>query len=173
MIRRSLLTGLIVTIASIASPADDTLDQLKEYLTERELSVHIKVKLLDSNEVMVWTAESTRVTVTGRAINVKLDNGNDVFIDAFINPFGDIDENLVLVVYGEAWIASNTTDGKKEGIKYKSFMQSLPVEPGESIVFFPLGYAVDADTNFYTIQLEIQLYPREDAEEGDTPPQEQ
>ncbi len=163
MIRRSVLTGLIISVVSIALQADDTLEQLKEYLSERELSVHILVKLLDSNEVIVWDAESTRVTVTGRAINVKLDNGSDLFIDAYINPFGDIEENLVLVVYGEAWIA----DGTDEEIKYQSFLKSLPVEPGESIVFFPLGYAVDPETNFYTIQLEIELQPRKYATEGD------
>jgi hypothetical protein len=47
----------------------------------------------------------------------------------------------------------------EEGVKYYSTMKSLPVESGESVLFFPLGRAMDQQQNIYSIELEITVVP--------------
>ena len=152
-----LLVSGSYTFAQEADPLDDILD----YLRGKTFSVHMTIRLLDGNESIVWDVEHTDVTVAGRALNVRL-VGEDIIIDAFITPFGSVDTNLMLVAYGQLWF----TDGPDEGLRYESFMKSLPVEAGERIIFFPLGVAVDADTNIYTIELEIQLVPLLDGQQN-------
>ncbi len=163
--RRSLLAGcavlLLAPAAAVVAQEDDPLDDILDYLADKALSVHIVIRLLDGNEVIVWDVEYTDVTVIGRALNVRL-VGEDIVIDAFLTPFGSIETNLILVAYGQLWF----TDSPEEGVRYESFLKSLPVEPGERIIFFPLGVAVDSDTNIYTIQLEIQLLPYKDESRG-------
>lgn len=127
-----------------------------EYLEGKAFTVHIVIRLLDSDEELVWDVEHTEVTVSGRALNVRL-VGDDIVIDAFLAPFGSIESDLMIVAYGQLWF----TDGPERGVRYESFMKSLPVELGERVILLPLGgVAVDSETNtYYTIQLEIQLLP--------------
>ena len=155
-----LLLSLVPGMLALAQE-EDPLDDILEYLRGKTFSVHIVIRLLDGNEVIVWDVEHSDVTVAGRALNVRL-VGEDIVIDAFITPFGSVDTNLMLVAYGQLWV----TDGPDEGLRYESFMKSLPVESGERIIFFPLGVAVDNNTNIYTIELEIQLIPLIDGQQN-------
>ncbi len=154
MKKRLIAVALIVLTAAAAS--GDDLEDILKYLSGKVMSVQIKLRLLDKDKEITWDAESTHITVVGRAINIRL-VGPSIVIDSYITPFGDIEENLVLVANGEIWFAS-----EDEGTRYETFIKSLPVKPGESIIFFPLGVAVDSDTNIYTIQLEINLLPYEE-----------
>ena len=160
--RKRIRIGFLLWI--LVSPAvfsQDTLSQILEYLTNTALSVHISVRLLGENKEIEWDAESTFVTVSGRAVKVFL-VGEDILINAYITPFGDIREKLLLVAYGELVLVGES----EETIKYETFLKSLPVDPGESVIFFPLGIAVDSETNIYTIELEIQLLPYRESEQG-------
>ena len=150
--KKGVAAILLFLLLAFAVSGDD-LEDILRFLSDKVMSVQIKLRLLDQDEEITWDAESTRITVVGRAINIRL-VGPSVVIDSYITPFGDIDENLVLVANGEIWFASEAED---EGTRYESFIKSLPVVRGESIIFFPLGVAVDSDTNIYTIQLEIKL----------------
>jgi len=153
---KKLLVVLMLILFIISSAWADDLEDIVKYLSGKVMSVQIKLSLLDKDEEITWDAESTHMTVVGRAINIRL-VGPGIVIDSYITPFGDLEENLVLVANGEIWFAS-----ADEGTRYETFIKSLPVETGESIIFFPLGVAVDSDTNIYTIQLEISLQPYEE-----------
>jgi hypothetical protein len=153
-LKRAALVALLALGRLMTAGADD-LDQLLEFIDDKALSVQIKLHLLDQDAEITWDAESTHVTVVGRAVNVRL-VASDVIIDSYITPFGDFEGNLMLVANGEIWY---TNPGPSEGIRYESFIKSLPVEPGEKVIFFPLGVAVDSDANIYTIQLEIEIEP--------------
>ena len=156
MIRRfvpRLLLTLLVTLTGSAQEIDP-LDEIMDYLRDKSFTVRIAIRLLDGDELIVWNVEHTEVTVAGRALNVRL-VGDDIVIDAFIAPFGSVETNFMLVAYGQLWV----TNGPEEGVRYESFMKSLPVESGERVIFFPLGVAVDSETNIFTIELEIQLLP--------------
>lgn len=136
----------------------DDVDQLFDFLSGKVLSVSIELKLLDGNREISWDAESSHITVVGRSVNVRL-VAEELIIDAYITPFGSVDSNLVLVANGEIWFSEKESDN---GIRYESFIKSLPVKKDEKVIFFPLGVAVDSDTNIYTLQMEISIQPYEE-----------
>ena len=165
MIRRLGISALVafLTVSKISAQDFDPLDEILEYFEDKAITVHIVIRLLDNRKVLVWDAEYTEATVAGRALKVRL-VGEDVVIEAYVLPFGSIESDLKIVAYGQLWFS----EGPDEGIQYESFMKSLPVEPGERVILLPLGgYAVDSETEtYYTIQLEIQLFPYSDSEDS-------
>ena len=144
---------LLIILLTSELYADD-LDEILKYLSDKVLSVHITARLLDEDQIIVWDAESSHITNMGKAINIRL-VGSGVIIDSYITPFGNLDETLVLVANGEMWFS----DQRQEGLRYESFIKSMPVKAGEKVIFFPLGVAVDSQTNIYTVQLEIEILP--------------
>jgi hypothetical protein len=147
--------ALLLALVSLSVVVADDVEDMLEFISDKALSVQIRLRLLDKDKEITWDAESAHITVVGRAVNIRL-VASDVIIDSYITPFGDLGENLVLVANGEIWY---TNPGVEKGIRYESFIKSLPVKTGEKVIFFPLGVAVDSDTNIYTIQLEIDIRP--------------
>ena len=145
---------LLALLFCFKTTADDVADLL-EFISDSVLSVHIELKLLDSNQQITWDAQSKYATVVGRSVNVRL-VAEKLIIDAYITPFGGSGKKLVLVANGEIWFSDQETGDR---IRYESFIKSLPVEPDEKIIFFPLGVAVDSEANIYTIQIEIKVKP--------------
>jgi len=151
---KKTLALLLGAVISFYAAADDV-DELLRFISDKVLSVRIKLSLLDKNREITWDAESTHITVVGRSVNLRL-VASEMIIDAYITPFGSIDENLVLVANGEIWLSG---EEEGNGIRYESFIKSLPIEADEKAIFFPLGIAVDSETNIYTLQMEISLQP--------------
>ncbi len=141
----------------IRATADDV-EKLLDFISDKDLSVHIELSLLDKDHEISWDAESTHITVIGRSVNLRL-VASELVIDAYITPFGELGKNLVLVANGEIWFSD---PGNGNGIRYETFIKSLPIDSGEKVIFFPLGVAVDSDTNIYTIQVEISVQPHKE-----------
>ena len=158
MKRLSVLLALITLVSLNAFCEDEiTIEDIVKFLEDKALSVHMSARLIDQDEESVWDATSKSITIAGRAIKVWF-VGKSFFINAYITPFGNIEDKLLLVAYGELWMSGRNG----VGLKYESFLKSLPVDPGERAIFFPLGVAVDAQENIYTIELEIQILPFRD-----------
>ena len=155
--KKTAITLLLAPFLLFPVSGDDV-DKLLEFISDKSLSVHIELSLLDQDHEISWDAESTHITVVGRSVNVRL-VASELVIDAYITPFGEMGKNLVLVANGEIWF-SDSEGGN--GIRYETFIKSLPVEAGEKVIFFPLGVAVDSDTNIYTIQVEISVQPHKE-----------
>lgn len=159
----SLLLAFVTLVSLNAFCEDDiSIEDIIKFLEDKALSVHMSARLIDQDEETVWDATSKSITIAGRAIKVWF-VGKSFFINAYITPFGNIEEELLLVAYGELWMSGR--DGV--GIKYESFLKSLPIDPGERAIFFPLGVAVDAQENIYTIELEIQVLPLSEDDSSD------
>jgi hypothetical protein len=153
-------TAAVLLLAStilFQATADDV-EELLEFISDKDLSVHIELSLLDKDHEISWDAESTHITVVGRSVNLRL-VADELVIDAYITPFGELGKNLVLVANGEIWF-SDIESGN--GIRYETFIKSLPIDAGEKVIFFPLGVAVDSETNIYTIQVEISVQPHKE-----------
>jgi len=153
-LKKAALVLFLGLVFSFCCAADDV-DTLLRFISDKVLSVHIELSLLDSNQEISWDAQIRHVTVVGRSVNVRL-VGEEMVIDAYITPFGDFEENLVLVANGEIWFSDQES---KDSIRYESFIKSLPVKIDEKVVFFPLGVAVDSGTNIYTLRMEIIIQP--------------
>jgi hypothetical protein len=129
-------------------------DELLHYLRENALSVNIVARVNEPGAENIWRTESKKVTISGRAVQVRL-SGENLIIFADIIPYMNEDRTILLVAKGEVWAQSDSSSG----VKYYSTMKSLPVRAGESVIFFPLGRAMDQQQNIYTIELEISVIP--------------
>ncbi len=134
----------------------EELEHVLDYLQKEAVSVDITARITGEKGRNVWDTESRRLTVSGRSVTVSLD-GDNIRVVAHIIPFLNEDNSILLVAKGEVWIHSDS----QEDTKYYSTMKSLPVKAGESIMFFPVGVAVDVDKNVYTIEMEIRVSPYE------------
>lgn len=126
-------------------------DQLK-FLENRALVVNIVAQVISDGPDPIWKMETTTFTISGRAVKVKLEGGN-VFGFAYFTPYLQEDESILLLAQGEVWVSSMETDE----IKYYPTMKSLRIDPGEKILFFPLGLSENPIKQNYRIELEIQV----------------
>jgi hypothetical protein len=143
--------------------ADGNPDPLS-YLKDDALAVNVVARVMDSGHVTVWNMKSTKITISGRAVQVRL-QGDNVLVLAHLIPYLNEDNSILLVALGQVWMP--TEDNK--GYRYYSTMKSLPITPGEKVFFFPFGMAVDQKANVYTVELEIQVVPYAELKHDETP----
>jgi len=146
------------------------IDEALELLQDKALSVYITARITQDGEETVWDMNLSRVTISGRAVTVRLDGSNVVVVARF-TPYKERDNSILLVAQGETWVTASGEDNTR----YRTSFKSLPVELGESVVFFPLGtneVNMDFDSPEYgsfNIELEVRIvpYPGESAENDD------
>jgi hypothetical protein len=78
--------------------------------------------------------------------------GANVVVAVQFTPYFRSNGNNVLVAQGQIWI--NVPD---KGMSYQTTMQTIPMEFGELIYFFPLGSMESPDHS--TIEIELVLHP--------------
>lgn len=132
-----------------------SLEDPLEYIQDKAVTVYITTRVVGNDRTDIWKAESERLTVSGKSVNVTL-NGEDLKVQAHIIPFVHDDGSILLVAKGEVW---ESHGDKSEDKKYYTTVRSLPVQPGESVIFFPVGLAVDSEEQIYSIELEIKVKP--------------
>ena len=124
-----------------------------KYIEDKQFSINLTTRILGEKNETIWHMESSKVTISGEAVKIKL-SGDNLVIIANITPYLNPDKTIFLVAKGEIFL-SDSTDS--EDVKYYTTLKSLPVEYGEKVVFFPLGMAYDSNSNFYSIEMEIQV----------------
>lgn len=149
---------IIVTLLTICFNLQADAGGIDKYIEGKKLSVNLNTRILGSENETVWHMESSKVTISGEAVKVKLKGENLVLI-ADITPYLNPDNTIFLVAKGEIFL-SDSADS--EEVKYYTTLQSLPVEDGEKVVFFPLGMAYDSNSNFYSMEMEIQVLSVDD-----------
>ncbi|MDR3199819.1 MAG: hypothetical protein LBT68_00040 [Spirochaetales bacterium] len=131
----------------------------EEFFSELEqvLNMNIAARISEAGEDALWNVESSKCTVSGRSVSVKL-MGKNIIVLADFTPYVDEDDSIVLVARGQVWISSPTD----EPLQYLSTLKSIPVRMGERVLFFPLGVKSlgAASDHTYNIELEIQVVPR-------------
>lgn len=127
--------------------------EFDKFIEGKKLSVNMNTRILGTENETVWHMESSNITISGEAVKVKLKGENLVLI-ANITPYLNPDNTIFLVAKGEIFL-SDSADS--EEVKYYTTLQSLPVENGEKVIFFPLGMAYDSNSNFYSMEMEIQV----------------
>ena len=98
----------------------------------------------------------SKLTVPGHAVAVRLE-GSNVQIRANLTPYILENGRLVLVAQGEVWFSEPSA---QDAVQYLSSIESLPIELGEKIFFYPLGLPDPMKgTNHFNLALEIQIVP--------------
>jgi len=81
-----------------------------------------------------WQASSVKYTVPGTPVPFKF-IGENVVIRVQVTPFSAGEgRSLVLIAQGQVWVKP-----PEGGLSYHTTIESLAVEFGETVLFFPLG----------------------------------
>jgi len=164
--KRNIVVPLLLAlaVAQTQAQAQDTEIDPKEALTQllsKALTITISARVLPpetQEDAPVWNAESTKLTIPGRAIKVRLD-GDNVRIYLICTPYIQDNGEVLLLAQGQVWLSEPTDN---EATYYSTFY-SIPVSFGEKVLFFPLGLggAETQQKDFFNIELEIKIVPYE------------
>jgi hypothetical protein len=166
--RLTFLRGLLLIAAGATLSAQESpsLEELLPGLKERAIIMDIVARIVEQDQEVVWDTENSRVTIPGRPVGLKLVGANIVVAVQF-TPYFRRNGNNILVAQGQIWI-----DVPNQGISYYTTIQTIPLEFGEQIYFFPLGQTKPRDEMSH-IEIQIVLYPYSEqdspAEEGTNP----
>jgi hypothetical protein len=167
MIRgRTMVVPLLLALAMTQAQAQaqeteiDPKEALQQLLA-KALSITISARVLPPDaqvETPVWNAESTKLTIPGRPIRVRLE-GENVRIFLVCTPYLQEDGEVLLLAQGQVWLTEPTD---KEARYYSTFY-SIPVSYGEKVLYFPLGLpgSEQAEKPSFNIELEIKIVPYE------------
>jgi hypothetical protein len=152
---KRVLLFISILFSLILSPASsEDIEDLLRLVQENAFKININARVIENNSVSVWNMEVSRLTISGKTVNVKLTD-DDIIVIAHITPYVENDETITLVAQGQVYLAN--PDSKN--VQYMSTVKSLPVSLGERVMFYPLGYSVDEPVNKFIIELEIQVLP--------------
>ncbi len=148
------------------APDTDPKEALQELLS-KALTVTVSARILPPDtqdtqdaqaETPLWNAESTKLTIPGRSIKVRLD-GDNVRIYLICTPYLQDNGEVLLLAQGQVWF----TEPQDNENRYFSTFYSIPVSFGEKVLFFPLGVSStdQAAERHFNIELEIKIVPYE------------
>ena len=155
--------GLLLLLSATAGYGVE-LDDILQALLDQALTVNITARVTQNGQETIQSYELTRVTISGRAVRLRLEGGNITVIAEF-TPYED--ENGILLV-AEGQILLRTPDD--EEVQYVTSMRSVPLAAGERVVFYPLGKSTfDMDlkneqSGRLNIELEVEVFPYEAAQ---------
>jgi hypothetical protein len=137
---------------SALAAQETSLEQLPG-LRERALIMRVVSRIVEQNQQVVWNSENTSITMPGRPVGLKL-VGSDLVVAVqftpFLSPGGG---RHTLVAQGQIWI-----NVPGEGMSFQATMQTIPLEFGELVYFFPLGSVRSQDEAQIEIQLVLEPY---------------
>jgi hypothetical protein len=123
----------------------------------RALVMDIESQVLDEKKVVIWNETYNKTAIPGSPVNIKLVGSNVIVVvqfTHFVNRRGN-----VLVAQGQIWI--NDPD---KGMSYYTSIQTIPMEFGEPIYFYPLGDSRDVEDSY--IQIILTVKPNTAADNG-------
>jgi hypothetical protein len=157
---RKIILILILCLGLCLHAFAEDVDDLLRLLEQNIYDVHIKARVVDQGNVSVWNMDISKLTISGKTVNVKL-NGNNIVVYANITPYKEDNDSILLVAQGQVWIKSKESNE----VTYSSTIKSMPITTGEKVLFYPLGVTSSDDPNFFIIELEIQVLPYHERED--------
>jgi len=164
-----VVVPLLLALALVHAPAQSQApgadanggsdDPSLQQLLSKFLILSISARILppdQQDDTPIWNAESSRLTLPGRAIKLRLD-GDNVHIYLICTPYMQDDGMVLLLAQGQVWFMQPSDNENT----YFSTYYAIPVSFGESVLFLPLGLS-DAEAqqrNFFNIEVEIKIQP--------------
>ena len=153
------LLGFLFTMnRSLVSADSLSLEEVLPGLRDRAIVMDIATRIVEQNRQVVWNSEDSRVTISGRPVGIKLVGANIVVAVQF-TPYLRSRGNNILVAQGQVWV-----EVPNQGMSYHTSIQTIPVEFGEMIYFFPLGSSDSHEDAQIEIQLMLSPYNSETSE---------
>jgi hypothetical protein len=164
----SVLTLSLAQAQAQTQSQEDLQEALKAFLSSA-LQINISVRVLSSDETPVWNMESSKLTIPGRSVNVRLD-GDNIRIFLICTPYVQENGTMLLLAQGQVWLSSPPDSS----VKSVSTFYNIPVSLGEKVLFFPLGVPSEvAKKDYFNIELEIQIVPYVDPNAAPADPSDQ
>jgi len=137
-----------------ALSGDSPLQGIFPQLRSRALVMDISARIVEQNQTVIWDESHQKTTMPGRPVEIKLVGANLV-VQAQFTPYVRRGMQKFLVAQGQIWV-----EIPNQGIRYHTSMQTIPLEFGEPVYFFPLGPR--KDENAACIEVMITLHPYEE-----------
>ncbi|GHV79774.1 hypothetical protein AGMMS49944_15650 [Spirochaetia bacterium] len=148
-----LLGGLLFLAAGVVVFAQEPPpDGIMPGLRERAVVLNIVARIVAPGDEEIWNSNNSKVTILGKPVSLKL-IGENVVVYVQFTPYQQENGRSLLVAQGQIWI-----NVPNEGVRYQTTLQSIPMEFGEQIYFFPLGKVGSANEARIEIQLELLPY---------------
>jgi len=131
--RRSFCLLSIINLFILIIPVSAQNDQISTQGNRRQaLVLNINSRVIENGKNVVWSESNRRTSISGVPVGVQLAGSNIVVVVHF-TPYIRRDGN-VLVAQGQIWVAE-----PEKGVTYFTSIQTIPMEFGEPVYFFPLG----------------------------------
>ncbi|MDR2900969.1 MAG: hypothetical protein LBV20_05575 [Treponema sp.] len=132
-----------------------SLDEVLPGLEDTAVVLYFTARVIESNQEVIWNTSDYKVTISGKPVSLKI-TGKNIVVVARFTPYINADGNKYLAAQGQVW-----TDIPHEGVHYYTSIQTIPLEFGEQIFFFPLGSQKSENDIRIEIQLELKPYENE------------
>ena len=163
--------AFLVLAGFAAHPLPIRAQELPDALKDKALIVHVMVIVpaaapdsgaASSGLGQPWEAESAKYTVPGTPAPFKL-VGSNLAVIVQITPFErDDGKGVTLIAQGQVWIKA-----PEGGLSYHTTIESLSVDYGETVLFFPLGLGADGTS---PMRLEISVVRAEGGSDSSPKP---
>ncbi|MDR1909110.1 MAG: hypothetical protein LBQ35_04280 [Spirochaetaceae bacterium] len=156
---RMVLLGGLLLITSHAAAQELSLEEMFPGLRDRALVLDIEARVVGAQQEVDWNEENSQVTIPGRPVGIKL-VGTNVVVAVQFTPYRRNGQNF-LVAQGQVWI-----DVPNQGISYHTSIETIPLEFGESVYFFPLGRGSSPEGSRIEIRVAMRPYVPETTTES-------
>ena len=133
-------------------------------LRDRAVVLNIVARIVEQDQEEIWNSNNSKVTIMGRPVSLKL-IGENVVVNVQFTPYQQENGRSLLVAQGQIWI-----NVPNEGVRYQTTLQSIPMEFGEQIYFFPLGKVHSDGEASIEIRLELHPYQENTEPAAELPP---
>jgi hypothetical protein len=158
MTRKGFIGGFLLLMAGTTLAAQDSgLEEILPALKDRAVVIDMIIRILEDGQEEVWNSVNSKVTIPGRPVGLKMVGAN-IVIAAQFTPYIKPGEKSFLVAQGQIWI-----EMPGEGMRYFTSIQTIPLEFGEEVLFFPLGQKQPSDDALIEIKLALRPYAEEQA----------
>ena len=145
------------TSVQAVSVDDSVIQNMPPRFRGRAVILEINARIVEQNQVVVWDESHRKATFPGRPVGIRLVGANIVVVAQF-TPYIRHRAQKVLVAQGQIWM-----EAPNHGIRYQTSMQTIPLEFGEPVYFFPLGPARENDEA--SIEVMLVMHPYDESEQ--------
>lgn len=156
MVKRISVLILLVMAIFRGNAQELELEEALRPILDKALQLNIIARVLPLGAEQEWKMQSSKLTIPGRSIAVKL-LGENIRIFVVLTPYWQENGKLLLVAQGEVLLSEMA----ESEVKYLSAVKSIPISLGEKVLFFPLGVSQELRKSF-NIQLEIEIFSYKD-----------
>ncbi|MDR2785661.1 MAG: hypothetical protein LBB83_07080 [Treponema sp.] len=144
-VKTAFLGGLLFVAVNTVSYAED------QSLEEFAVVLNIVSRVVEANQRVVWDQTNNKVTLPGVPVRMKLVGANLVVLVQF-TLYREKSGRKMLVAQGQILV-----DVPNRGMSYHTTIETIPLEYGEQVYFFPLGRADSPEDA--RIEIQVALHP--------------